>query len=624
MNSAQPYRSPYPALPEVLQSIEIDALRPAGSKATNSALSSQNNTAPSRPSSGVVLSQSVGPYSDVLLRRPSTPSDIDMENQSQPAMTASEKLRRAREEAVAKRRAAALDSTKSRSAPLVRLADQADTPSDPDLMQITPQDQISDIRGTTTVNAISTPTDSRSPSAIPPSHKLPSPPTVNQLLPLRDTNPEIVQDEIKPPQSPATSNDDDVETEVLQIPPLGQNHFVVPLPMVSRTRDVYESIIYNHKTDIEAFIGGESQISQETRLNMGELLDQLKKVCDNQDLIADDPLTQSEDRIQARYAEDISTKCMFLKEVLDALREKDEHIAVLVRPGKMMDIIEAILRTYDHDYVLDGADAAFTGKWPLKVSLVRTSARNGQVTLSAASIIIAFDSTFASQDLPAGLRSRSSRQNEPAPVIQLVVANSAEHIELCIQKTIDPLDRQLCLVSYVTQLRKAAGLLSHDRYPATEAYFHKERAGFDKATEDVAAYLADPNAEWPLLPMPDIKGVKSPLDIGPTQLAATSEEAPGSSTQSYNTSKHSSLPAVSSKRPSVSVSHPILFDFTNHRKTTLDTDEASTKRQRLTPAQEDRLEATHVSDTTNSGSESAQLASLNARVRLNKGHITAC
>ena len=130
----------------------------------------------------------------------------------------------------------------------------------------------------------------------------PPPPTTNQMLPLRETAPEAPAEladsaEQYPKVSSAASDlepsnlnpeaSPDLEEKpdrVVQLLPLGENVFAVPLPMVSLARDIYDQEITNHRVQRHAFLRND-KVDKETGDDIDAMLERLGLICDHQDLI---------------------------------------------------------------------------------------------------------------------------------------------------------------------------------------------------------------------------------------------------------------------------------------------------------------------------------------------------
>jgi hypothetical protein len=316
--------------------------------------------------------------------------------------------------------------------------------------------------------------------------------------------------------------------------------------MVSLARDIYSQEITNHRPQRRSFLN-DDEIDTELVADIDTMIERLKKICDHQDLIDEDSATQEmePDHRQARWAENISTKCMFLVEFFNSLRSINTHVLVLARPGRMMDILEALFRTHGYIYTRPDRPSSQSGQGPLKISLLPTDAGERDFGLEPASMAIVFDSTFVKGPYVESLRTDPVNANRLVPRVHLVITHSIEHLELCIEKNINQLDRKAILVNSLSHVREEIGKLDSD--------FHSP----DLAAKAVADFLVDgASGEWPLLPMPYIEGIERVPET-PAEPYSSEAQTSGSTTRSYETPLQ---PAF--KRPLVS--HSKLFTLPIH------------------------------------------------------------
>jgi hypothetical protein len=366
------------------------------------------------------------------------------------------------------------------------------------------------------------------------------PPPLNQMLPLREMAPEAAVVPTDKSPSPKTSSEEEAASRGLQLLPLGENVFTIPLPMVSLARDIYDQEITNHRPQRRSFLN-DDEVDTKLVEDIDAMIDRLKMICDHQDLIDADSATQQmePDHQQARWAENISTKCIFLAEFFNSLRSIDTHIALLVRSGRMMDILEALFRTNGYRYSRPDRPPNPAGQGLLRISLLPTNVSQHNFDVEPASLVIAFDSTFVKEPYVESLRADRLNVNRLIPLVHLVITHSIEHLELCIKKNMNQLDRKAILVNSLSHIRQEVGKLDSD-YPSP-----------DTAAKAVADFVVEGAiGEWPLLPMPDIEGIEPIPDITAEE-HSNEAQLSGSTTQSYDISSPTVLqPAF--KRPLVS------------------------------------------------------------------------
>lgn len=364
-------------------------------------------------------------------------------------------------------------------------------------------DMLKQARATAAANTIARQAKARAVSSAPSTQPLAS----NQMLPLRSTA------EAQPISSTSSRNSSESGSisKALQILPLGVEEYVVPLPLNGITRDIYDGELTNFRRQQKAFL--KSEVPDDGLVSeIDSLIDRLKELCDHQDLLRSDLSTQEMDpfEVQAAWAENISTKCVFLSSFLTLLRPFNIHVTLVARPGRMVDILEAILRKERCNYTRQGRtdfspDVATLG--PLRITLLPSDFYTHDVGIEPASMVIAFDSTFEKGRYPTQLRDDPLHPGCLAPLVHLTVIRSIEHFELCFDKQMNPVDRRAALVSCVLQSRHEVGVLPPGYYSPPAA-----------ATEvGMFASSMPTDRSWPLRPMPILDGLEFELD--------TSEEA---------------------------------------------------------------------------------------------------
>ncbi|APA06148.1 hypothetical protein sscle_01g009180 [Sclerotinia sclerotiorum 1980 UF-70] len=344
-------------------------------------------------------------------------------------------------------------------------------------------------------------TKSRSPSSMPP-RVATAPPTgsTNHLLPMRDSITDTSRPRNRAVSMPRSSIEStDMSPNVLTIRKLGRNEFIIPLPMMTQVRDVYDTTIRNKKNDIVSFLGRSSTAPDSDSMDL--MIEELKLICDHQDLIVEESSTQSlDDSAQARYAVTISTKFLFIQQFLDSLRAAKVHVVILARDA-ILPILESLFRWQQYNYSRPDipGNPGKSEKDLMEITLLPTWIDVRDCIVSPASVVVAFDSSFSasqggdeySEILPFDPRNPDKR----APLLWLVITNSIEHVELCIPATLESSERKDRLVQYVAQTRKFIGRLDTSIYPEPQ-----------QAARGAAEYVLDDSieAEWPIMPMPNI------------------------------------------------------------------------------------------------------------------------
>lgn len=355
------------------------------------------------------------------------------------------------------------------------------------------------------------------------------------------------------------SQDEDVDDSPrLPLRTFGSMEHVVLMPMVPLVRDVYNEEIPKWRREIESLGTGE-QLSPQAMAKIDRLIENLKLLGDHQDLFFDEafsPDGMSADTV-SKWALTCSSKCQFIERLFEFMRGSNAHVAILARPGMMLDILEAVLQMHNFRYERPDrpsrSDSSAHGD--LRITLLPTGFDGGQYVVSPADAVIAFDSSFfTGERYSRMLRAHTYDPAKKSPLIMLVIEDSAEHFELCLPKSLDPIERKTHLLDFICQKRKVVGM-STEPQPADAAL-----SVANYLTNNSSNYSGtDFASEWPL----SQKLFVSNLDIPDVLLSQQS----GSTTQSQD-HQFEMTPQIpnSSKRP-----HGDL------------TDEDTTKRMRMTP-----------------------------------------
>lgn len=403
-----------------------------------------------------------------------------------------------------------------------------------------------------------TPSPASTPAPAPAPASAPAP-LENQPLPMRETPSEIPIPVVESAPSVKTSPDAEAIPRSLQILPLGYNEYAVPLPINAITRNIYDQTIRNHRNAIATFINDEV-FDPSLVAEIDGMLKDLEKLCSHQNLIEGDFSTQrlDPDDVQTKWAETISTKCIFLLEFLEALRPFDQHIAIVVRQGRMVEILESLLRHYQYVYRRVDRPEYFgdPNRGPLRITLFPNGDHRHSLEVGRPSVIITFDSSFKSE--PEGYFNgldRSALTNMP-PILSLIVTHSIEHLDQCFSKNIEPIERKIRLVQCISQIGDDIGKLSSD-------YLHPA-----EAAREISSFIVNGSERgtWPLMPMPEIEGLQLSIESTP-ETELRDGQPSGSTTQPHNMS------SIQDQAPRVK--RPLVVEDAMH----LD----SPKRQRLTP-----------------------------------------
>ncbi|KAH7388979.1 hypothetical protein BKA64DRAFT_711087 [Cadophora sp. MPI-SDFR-AT-0126] len=353
-------------------------------------------------------------------------------------------------------------------------------------------------------------------------------------------------------------DDDEEEPTSLSVLPLGPAEYEVPLPMTSYTRDIYVRRIKIYRVQLQSFLRDEV-LDEALVAEVKSLLETLQTICSHPGLLDAEPSQNEDHEIQAKWAENVSTKFIFLAELLELMRATDNHVVLVAQPGQILDELESLLIFHTIEYSrADKGRTIYTGR--LRVTIYPAGAM--QYSVDPASLLIAFDPSYRALPFLEQLRTQPSFPDQLAPLVSLVVTNSVDHIDRCFDSNIEAPGRLIKIASCMRQLVGRVGTF--------------EEHGYDDppgAASKIAAYLLGGPREgsWPLLPMPDIHG----LDLSLLSSQNFAEEP-----SAYDTASSA--------------------NFQSGVKRSLESEESvvADKRQRLTPNNgSGEVDSSHVSET---------------------------
>ena len=254
------------------------------------------------------------------------------------------------------------------------------------------------------------------------------------------------------------------QTTTLKARNLGPREFVVTLPMQPRILSQYMDTIEYYPQAISRNMT-EQTIDEDIVERLNTLLYRLGNVATHIGLEGGGPSSQEEVNLEeeALYAELSSEKFKFLGHLLALTKESQIHIAVVAKPGHLLDILEMFLKGKNVSY--SRSDTNTNGLKPQdphsfglqKVSIVSS----GQpIAFAPVQLIIAFDESFNSKDAQiTKLREPKASGDELTPVIRLVVYSSVEHLDLCLARSLEPIDRIRKLIFCVWHTQRSVGQL---------------------------------------------------------------------------------------------------------------------------------------------------------------------
>lgn len=261
---------------------------------------------------------------------------------------------------------------------------------------------------------------------------------------------------------------------------LREMEFIIPLSMQPRILSQYMDTIEYYKRTIKKN-QTDHTLSRADLDKLNELLGRLANVSTHIGLEGGGPGSQEEIQLEqeALYAEMSSEKFNFLGHLLTIVKDFEVHIALVSKPGHLLNIIETFLKgkrvRYNRPDTRTRSDPKFAhGR--MEVSLISSGELGASVVPRPAEIVIALDETFKAADPQViALRRNMINIGQPTPVIRLVVYSSVEHLDLCFQPTLDPIDRIRKLIFYVWNTQRIIGQLEPHE-PVAKSFAEKVAA----------------------------------------------------------------------------------------------------------------------------------------------------
>lgn len=287
--------------------------------------------------------------------------------------------------------------------------------------------------------------------------------------------------------------------EVEPFPHLGPEEHVIALPLRESARDQYRMILKKNGERLEEFCAKSWSSDDPLVFDMQSLADQLQNYATHPDLDSLDTLTQPNVAPEIMVNWDIgqSAKFHFLGELLEMLRDRSLHIAVICQPGRLMDILETFLQGKRIQYIrCDNERKSQEASSMVAVTLLPSSGENSRAVVASADCIIGFDNSFDAQSPNTkAVREHMMNPGQLAPVVSLFVVNTVEHVERCVPSNFEGVERLQQIMDKTTKLRTHAGK------------FRTEYPKPDEAARTVVEYLVEKSVNqtipWPV-PQPDI------------------------------------------------------------------------------------------------------------------------
>jgi hypothetical protein len=199
---------------------------------------------------------------------------------------------------------------------------------------------------------------------------------------------------------------------------------------------------------------------------MRRLIDRLNDTTTHLDLGLDGPATQYSDNPvnEATWTYYASSKFAFLYHLIESLRYQDCCIAIVAKEGLTLDLLEKYMKANHVNYRRPpGFDAASTYRIEgstglIRVDLIASGSDSERKMTRRPALIMAFDSSFDAQDTQVRrIREQFGSNGSPIPIIYPMIINSAEHVDICIPKSMPSPQRFQMLVQTTFRARDSLG-----------------------------------------------------------------------------------------------------------------------------------------------------------------------
>ncbi|OAP64563.1 hypothetical protein AYL99_00535 [Fonsecaea erecta] len=415
------------------------------------------------------------------------------------------------------------------------------------------------------------------------------------------------------------------------LPILGPAEYAVALPCDGKIQSIYSDIITSKEKAIKKFLSRHEPVSSATEspartqesIEMNELIQRLHDTVTHMDLGLPGIATPSphESQEDATYANYASMKFSFLGHLVDVFKSLGCSIVIMAREGPIQDLLENYLKM--KQITVKRQDRMVRAKpdrisTDFQVDLVSTWSTHQVAMHPRPIMMIAFDSSFDSQDPQAARIRAHFSYKYPAlmPVVHLVVANSSEHVDRCLPKSMPAPMRLKALVRATYQAWPNLGRqVTFIQRPSDEPEggramdFADTQMGTKKTQERLLDHFASTVMQAAISPDFEAFWEQESLFLMPhlqlTELTETPAKPSG-----VNTRAETPREPVTRSRTPLSRS-----DTPSGRKRLLEADSflpALQKRQRLTPLRD--RDATEASSSSRSETAN-QVAQIQDRVK---------
>ena len=244
---------------------------------------------------------------------------------------------------------------------------------------------------------------------------------------------------------------DDASADVLLTGPAT----LVPVSLPENVQKLYVWTYDQHGDAIQDFLN-KSASTPSTLDLIQQVINQANDVCFHPDAQESGPLTQTDmsDAGQKEWDMHQSPKLAVIEGLLQAARNTEKHIALFVKSGRSMDILERFITTCGISFRRPAEHKQMNFNTPLRVTLLTPDAQN---ITDCADVVIGLDETF---DVTVEQVSHVRRQLDDrlCPAWILVVPNSIDHVARTFPAGLVEEARTRAIVGRATQFRKQTGV----------------------------------------------------------------------------------------------------------------------------------------------------------------------
>ncbi|KAK3297511.1 uncharacterized protein B0H64DRAFT_457707 [Chaetomium fimeti] len=271
-------------------------------------------------------------------------------------------------------------------------------------------------------------------------------------------------------------------------------HFTVTLPMAANTRAKYLDTITENKATLikfgDVFANSCSSVPDPALVTKIDVIfDRLLNLCDLPAYEDDLPELSKVDMM--KHATNSNSKFSFVYEFINGLWDINARILIISQPGRAFEYLEAVVSTTDCPYTILGQEGSTEQGTEVTSVVLAVAGQDLSAVQGGVDVVIAYDHTARSVELPATLGFESM---EPI-VLSLVATYSLDHIDQQLhqaEQDLDSLERR-----NVLNLATATAMdyLRNPDRQSTEPH---------QAAKTFAAFLRNPESglDWEPHPLP--------------------------------------------------------------------------------------------------------------------------